>query len=406
MDFPLRPTGGGEHEERTEDLDSSQGIRDHLVAYHLALANTDIISDENRVCCNNDLEETLTLLHSEWSKEIEPSVQSSTHYPLVVSNPIDKKGPEFMRGSMQWEAPSMPTSAYDPGLLREQETSLVIRKNWFLDQEIQAGSFVRIQDSSQVWEERVDETRIITTEDLTTCLDPGRRWTITNGGWNFLRRQECWEGHEQALITTIRKNTRQTEELEKAGYRSPMWAVLRALQQINSATRIEGEAAMSAPPFFQSAGRGDLLCWGKKEGPTVVIWESLSEQEKKSWLAESSTMHNWVAWCKSNKGAKEIRSFELSGKEVFFNYDETKSKEEKNKRNGIKKTAHHGQSARYRSCWKPDNIKMAVSEDHASCWVHKNLIVTTKQIQALTAARASGRKDKCQVRLTGIEREY
>jgi len=35
------------------------------------------------------------------------------------------------------------------------------------------------------------------------------------------------------------------------------------------------------------------------------------------------------------------------------------------------------------------------------------LTVITKQIQALlTAARASGEKDKCQVRLTGIEREY
>jgi len=53
---------------------------------------------------------------------------------------------------------------------------------------------------------------------------------------------------------------------------------------------------------------------------------------------------------------------------------------------------------------------MAVSEDHASCWVHKDsgdLNVTTKQIQALfTAARASGGKDERQVRLTGIEREY
>ena len=34
--FPLRPTRGGEHKERAEDLDSSQGVRDHLVAYHLA----------------------------------------------------------------------------------------------------------------------------------------------------------------------------------------------------------------------------------------------------------------------------------------------------------------------------------------------------------------------------------
>ena len=37
------------------------------------------------------------------------------------------------------------------------------------------------------------------------------------------------------------------------------------LQQINSATRIEREAAMSSSPFFQSAGRRDLLFWGKKK---------------------------------------------------------------------------------------------------------------------------------------------
>jgi len=133
MGFPLRPTGGGEHEERAEDLHSSQGVRNHLVAYQLAPAITDFILDENRVCCNNDLEQTVTLLHSEWSKEIEPLGQSSTQYPLVVKNPIHQKGSVLMHRSMRWEAPSMPTSAYasDPGLLREQETPLVKGKNWF-----------------------------------------------------------------------------------------------------------------------------------------------------------------------------------------------------------------------------------------------------------------------------------
>jgi len=76
----------------------------------------------------------------------------------------------------------------------------------------------------------------MTTVGLTTCLDRGRAWNIDSGGRNFLKKQECWDGHEQALIATILKETKQTEELEEAGYRSPTWAVLRALQQINSAT--------------------------------------------------------------------------------------------------------------------------------------------------------------------------
>ena len=40
---------------------------------------------------------------------------------------------------------------------------------------------------------------------------------------------------------------------------------------------------MSAPPFFQPAGRGDLKFWGEDDGPTVVVWESLSELEQEQW---------------------------------------------------------------------------------------------------------------------------
>jgi len=60
MGSPFRPIGGKEHEERAENLVSSQGVRDHLVTHRLAPAITDFISDENRECCNNDLEQTLT----------------------------------------------------------------------------------------------------------------------------------------------------------------------------------------------------------------------------------------------------------------------------------------------------------------------------------------------------------
>ena len=40
---------------------------------------------------------------------------------------------------------------------------------------------------------------------------------------------------------------------------------------------------MSALPFFQSAGRGDLKFWGEDDGSTVVVWDSLSESEQEQW---------------------------------------------------------------------------------------------------------------------------
>ena len=70
---------------------------------------------------------------------------------------------------------------------------------------------------------------------------------------------------EQELITVIQEETKHTEEKEEAGCRSPTWSILRALQKIKKAKRIEGEAIMSAPPVFQSAGRGDLKFWGEQE---------------------------------------------------------------------------------------------------------------------------------------------
>ena len=89
----LRHTGGGEHEESATDLDSSQRKREHLVACHLKSVITHFILDENQESCNNEREQTIMLLHREWSKEIEPSRQNSIHHPLIVSNPIDTLQP-------------------------------------------------------------------------------------------------------------------------------------------------------------------------------------------------------------------------------------------------------------------------------------------------------------------------
>ena len=50
---------------------------------------------------------------------------------------------------------------------------------------------------------------------------------------------------------------------------------------------------------------------------------------------------------------------------------------------------------------------MAVREDQASCWFHKDLTLTKRQTWALlTGARALRRKDEYQVRPAGFEQEY
>jgi hypothetical protein len=48
----------------------------------------------------------------------------------------------------------------------------------------------------------------------------------------------------------IRKEVEHQDRLEAAGYRSPTWRVLRALQSLLLATQLQGESAVAAPPFF------------------------------------------------------------------------------------------------------------------------------------------------------------
>ena len=76
---------------------------------------------------------------------------------------------------------------------------------------------------------------------------------------------------------------------------------------------------MSAPPFFQSAGRGNLKFWEEDDRPTVVVWEGLSESEQEQWSKKMGKSKDWVVWCMSREKDEEQRPFEVDGKEIFSN---------------------------------------------------------------------------------------
>ena len=156
---------------------------------------------------------------------------------------------------MQWEAPSKPLAVDDPLFLPEREVHAEIDINWILDQEIPKGGYVRIQAESRsptwsilralqkinkakslegkaimsappffqsagrgdlkFWGERLDKSRIRTTEGLSTCMEPHRGWTIASSSWNFLRKR--WLDRELELITVIQEETKRTEEKKKLG---------------------------------------------------------------------------------------------------------------------------------------------------------------------------------------------
>ena len=81
-----------------------------------------------------------------------------------------------------------------------------------------------------------------------------------SSAYNHVR---CKRGEdERSMEMFIREEVEHQERLEAAGYRSPTWRVLRALQALLSTTHLQGESAVAAPPFFSNASRGIVRFWG------------------------------------------------------------------------------------------------------------------------------------------------
>jgi hypothetical protein len=165
--------------------------------------------------------------------------------------------------------------------------------------------------------ERKDISKNLTYQGLTTCTEVDKSWTIMSSTRNHLRQKRG--ENISGLGTRIREEVGHQERLEATGYRSPTWRVLRALQSLLSAVQLQGESAVTAPPFFPSAGRGTTRFWGNEHGPTVFLWEGLGEEGREECERVIRTHRDWVVWSRARpmKGDRTPRGFKHAGKAIF-----------------------------------------------------------------------------------------
>ena len=186
--------------------------------------------------------------------------------------------------------------------------------------------------------------------------------------WHSLRRRT--ERSEEDLRALIHGEAAYQDKLEAAGYRSPSWRILRALQGLQAADQLQGESAVSAPPFFRSAGRGQTSFWGKPSGPTVFLWESLDEEGKRACEEAVRSRKDWVVWSRTRPKQKgeQAQAHEGAGKAVFAGKvrsaqgdqqiegaDELSDGELEEEQTGDE--ARKGGTCRRRGWWKAGNIR-------------------------------------------------
>ena len=162
------------------------------------------------------------------------------------------------------------------------------------------------------------QAEVYTYQGLTTCTNLEDSWTIMSGTWNHLNKR--WNGLQASLPHYIREERLYQEGIEAEGYRSPTWRVLRALQELHGAKTLQGESALTAPPFFEAAGRGQRIFWGSPpHEATVYLWEGLDEDGKRECERITQQREDWVIWARTRRKTTDRRDrfFEQKAKALF-----------------------------------------------------------------------------------------
>jgi hypothetical protein len=147
-----------------------------------------------------------------------------------------------------------------------------VDRDLFLDEKLprheSCQGYVRVVEQSVRWNE-MESSKVFTYEGLTTSTDVDTSWTTMSSAYNHVRHKKGVI--EQGMEKFIREEVEYQDQLKPAGYRSPTWKVLRALQPLLAAEQLQGESVVTAPPFFPNAGRGTVQFWREARGPTVFL---------------------------------------------------------------------------------------------------------------------------------------
>jgi hypothetical protein len=257
-----------------------------------------------------------------------------------------------------------------------------------------------------MWKEMA-ASKIFTYQGLTTCTEVDKSWTIMSSVYNHLRQGR--ETSNSWLGMLIRAELEHQERLEVMGYRSPTWRLLRALKSLLSAVQLQGESAVTAAPFFPSAGRGTTRFWGTEQGPTVFLWEGVGEEGQEECKRAIRAHRDWVVWSRSRpmKGDCTPRGFEHVGKAIFCGkvkgrkkeHEEPEAEDETEKDAPDNEVDEIGHACRQKGWWKRGDVEAKLNTVNMTAWVHTECDIMEEE--ALTKLQeawdSSKQKDECVV---------
>jgi hypothetical protein len=175
---------------------------------------------------------------------------------------------------------------------------------------------------------------------------------------------------------------------------------------------------VTAPPFFPSTGKGTTRFWGKEQGPTVFLWESLGEEGREECERVIRKHRDWVVWSRAlpMKGDCTLRGFEHVGKAIFCGkvkrrkkeHEATGAEDEAENDDSDNEVDGSGRACRQKGWWKRGDVEAKLNTVNMTAWVHKECdIIEEEALTKLQGAwDSSDQKDECTVCLDDLEWAY
>jgi len=170
--------------------------------------------------------------------------------------------------------------------------------------------------------------------------------------------------------------------------RSFSWKVLRQAKMAVNATTYVGDTALTAPPFFDNAVRGDvILCGTRSSGPRVINWTGLSQEDQVEILPTLRLTSDWILFALAGKTKPDTTPFLLEGSK--------------------KAMTTQGKASRKRKWWQSGDDELAEYDKRVEVLVSSKNIISEDSLGDLEALLNSNlTKDNPHNGTEGVESNY
>ena len=151
-----------------------------------------------------------------------------------------------------------------------------------------------------------------TFQGVATLITPTGPFKMEGARWHLL--SQVFSSSEGIKVEIQRERLIQGKMDKDPTCRSFSWKVLRQAKIAIKATTYVGDTALTAPPFFDNAVRGDETLWGTRtRGPRVINWTGLSHEDREAILPSLRLTNDWIIFASAGKTKPGTIPFLLEG---------------------------------------------------------------------------------------------